>query len=228
MRKYHHQKNIHKKHRRTKKLFYVLAVVFLIVIGALAYAGYMFWQDASKKPAPIASEETSLGVYEGAPQKTVSNEVFEFRSSRDWTFSNRSSEVGKKYEYISQRNTMTDYVLTIYIGEVPTIQATSYLVPVEVVNNQLVAGEVSPHCKTEEDGPGLLLNEQKEYQGIPYLCNRETNQQIAMIGVEGLGTYAVLSNSDGEERQVSLVFEDVSGKFRPDAFMELIKSFKLR
>jgi hypothetical protein len=231
MSKYHHQKNTYKKAKRWKKLYFSLVLFIALAIASLSYLGYGLWKDASVDIQPQQSS-TDAGRYEGPLRKTISNDIFEFESSREWMFSRHSSQVGRKYEFISQRNTLTDYLLTIYINDTPANQAASYVVPVSVKDNALEVDKPLARCNEDEEDEIKRVqgspNSMREMEGITFLCNRETSQHTAMAGVKGGGTSVMLKNGAGQDVRLVFVFEDVSGNFRPDAFTEILRTFKLK
>jgi hypothetical protein len=228
MNKYHHQKNPHKKTKRLKLINSAVTLVVLTALGAAVYVAYGFLNDANQESAPVTSKVSELGSFEGVAQNTYANEYFEFKSSRDFELNQRGSQIGSKYQYVGRRNMNADYLLTIYINGAPADQPTAHVVPVEVVGDVLKVTQASPHCKGDEEGPREWTNIQKEYNGVSFLCNRNTNQLTAMAGVPGKGTSFIMKNSEGNDVQVALLFEDVSTTFRSDAFIEVLRSFRLK
>lgn len=231
--KYHYRTNSERKNRRLKMthrsliIFLVLVIVVFII---LAWMGLQYmWGEISTKESPA----TDKGYFAGSNKTTYDNGVFSFTSAKNWVVDERSSEPPKKFVYLSQKGPNVEYIMTVFITDIPQTP-TKYVLPVRVSGNRMSSELISPKCGTDEknvrtsDAPTAATIAESEFKGIAFICKMEGFENLITL-VHETGGYALpFTTGTGDPVPVSLVFQDMSVNLQLDPIRDIVNSFTVK
>jgi hypothetical protein len=231
--KYHYQSNIDRRKRRLKMTHRTLLVVLflvIVIVVVLSWIGLQYmWGEISTKEGP----STDKGYFSGSSKTTYDNGVFSFMSAKNWVIDERSSQPPKKFVYLSQKGPNVEYIMTVFLGDIPQTPV-KYVLPVRTNGNRMSSDLISPKCGSEEkdvitsDAPTAATVANTEYKGIKFVCKMEGFENLVALGHEGGGYSLPLTNSKGEAAPVSMVFQDLAINLQLDPVREVINSFTVK
>jgi hypothetical protein len=230
--KYHHKTNIQKRKRQLKATHRTLLVVLVVVIFILlllAWLGLQYmWNEVASKEGPAADK----GYYAGSTKTTYDNGKFAFTSAKNWVPEERTSAPPDKFVYVSQRGLNVDYLMTVYLNNIPEIP-TKYVLPVKVVGNRMSTEPVSPKCGNEKNvstsaAPTSATIAASEYKGIKFTCKMEGFENIVALVHDKDGYKIPMATAEGKIVPVGIVIQDLAVNLQMDPIREIVNSFVVK
>jgi len=218
--------NGHKKFR-ARFIFVLLVTFFILAIGIIIWLKFFKSQDSS---ASFIKES----VVHSTQPKTVdfTNQFYKITLPAGWVSLGRQNPFYNQvyYEYKSEVKNYDNRWLRVYVDVFPADYPLRRLLPISVISNQIVPGELSGDCDTLLNAPQSVTNQtwQTKWQGIAFNCNLNLAQEN--IGTASLndGYGTTLTNKNGTSHRYFFVYIDLNA--HPDLTIlgNALKSFNLQ
>ena len=225
---YSHQINTYhrtKRARRFRKISRVVLVIFLVVIGIIAYD----WFRSSLKNSTVG--QSSEATVRSASVNIFRTPYFQFQTDKTWRAINESS-TNKKYVYRSFESILVQHELIVEVDETQrTVLAntqTAHVIPVEIVNNTLSAvGAISPHCKTLISDPNDRKQRYMNYKQTEFPCDPDSSIFVVVVGLVGGNELISYKNADGTTSTLKITYRDSTYSPNGSPLSSIINSFQI-
>ena len=143
---------VHQRIRKKSKVPAFFAVLFVIAFATGAW--YWLNRDAAND-SNISNSGTEFTSYydgrNGAAKKSIEEKLYRFSLPEDWKEVSRTSNGIQFIEWRSTKKDSTARSLKLYMDSVPPginggVFAVNKLVPIQIVNNRILPGQVSGQC----------------------------------------------------------------------------------
>lgn len=225
MAQYHYRENVHrraKSHRRAK-IALLIPLVVIVVLGV--GLGVYMWQQAGVNDTPKRSQPINASGGISTPMQSYRNEQFYFESTREWQLTREASRLPHYYVFNTQRGGLVEYELIITIDSPLPAEPVNYLASVAVKNGRLELQKISPRCSSKL--PQRPETEVQEFEGVKFTCAALSSREVIAAGVPGSSYNLPLVNSKGQIKTVNIFFRNHTAASQPDAFSQIISSFRL-
>jgi hypothetical protein len=224
-----------------------MPAVFAVFVVAGVFAAGWFWlhRDSAKDTQIKNSNAEFTSFYDGkggGAKKSIDEKLFTFSLPEDWKEISRANDTVKFIEWQSTKKDTTARSMKLYIDYIPqgtngNAFAVNKLVPVQVVNNRILPGQVSGQCNefnTSQYQSGAKVKNAVEsapakWQEANFNCDLGNFLRnvvgTAMVG----GDYKTkLKAKDGSEHTFFFVYTDHT--INPDVqiMTQAIQSFEMK
>jgi hypothetical protein len=139
--------------------------------------------------------------------------------------------------YYEFQNTLKDYDnrwVRVYIDVIPSSQAITKLLPVAVVGNRLVPGELSDTCRSFNGAPAEGSNQGTaqtwiaNWQGVEFNCNMNVGENFMGTASSDEGYSVTLVNQDGTSHKYFIAYIDHNIHPDNNFLFDVVNSFETR
>ncbi len=225
---YSHQINTYhrtKRARRFRKISRVVLVIFLIILGFIAYD----WFRSSLKNSTVG--QSSEATVQSASINIFRTPYFQFQTDKSWREINESS-TNKKYVYRSFESILVQHELIVEVDttqrEVLANTQIAHVIPVEILNNTLSAvGAISPHCKTLINDPNDRKQRYISYKETEFPCDPDSSIFVVVAGVVGGNELISYKNTDDTVTTLKITYRDSTYSPNGSPLSSIINSFQI-
>lgn len=224
--KYDYNVSLHRKKRFLKRAYILFVFILLLFMAGAAVIKIDNYLDKNRNdPKATTSQQTTS--YFNPTTQIFRTPYFQFQTNKNWAEVPAESEPNK-FVYRSQRGTLVEHDMTVYIGNAPADLQATHVLPVKLKNNkqELAAGSVSDHCKIAAGA--TVPQKMVQFKGVSFLCDVDTNQYNVFAGVAGGTPQLSMKRPDGKVQTYTIFYRNVTAKPESAQFIEIINSFQTR
>lgn len=224
-----------------------MPAVFGLLIVAAVFGGVWFAvKGTSRSDAVIKNSDSDISSYydatSGGAKKSINEPAFRFSLPEDWKEISRINGNVSFIEWQSTRKEGTARSMKLYVDSIPIgINGNSYavnkLVPVQIVNNRLLPGQVSAQCiefNTSRYRPDGSIDKSMDlapakWQEAGFTCDIGNYLRNVIGSALVGGDYKVkLKGSDGKEHSFFFVYTDHTVNPNVQIMTQAIQSFEMK
>jgi hypothetical protein len=220
-------------YRRKIFIKYLLfGVLFLALIGLVVW--FLFYKN-NDSSASFTTPGTNVANVKVAT-RDFENEYFKITLPTTWVDLGRQNPFSYEVYYEFQ-NTLKDFDnrwVRVYVDVVPNTQAVTRLLPVTVVDNHLVPGELSDTCWSFSGAPAEGSSQSAaqfwiaNWQGIEFNCNMNVGENFMGTASSNEGYGVTLINQDGTSHKYFIAYIDHNIHPDNNFIIDVVNSFETR
>lgn len=235
-------KHMYRANYRVSRKKRALIPVVLFVFAFAASAAYFFIKyDVNKSTSIKTGDQTATSYYDAGKNDTklvIDEKLYSFALPSDWKEVSRSKTPTDLYiEWQSTEKNYEARTLKLHIDTIPKDFGVNKIIPISVVNNRLVPGDLSDNCanfNTEkyQSGPTVQKVIEKiaaKWEQANFTCDIGNHERNVIGTAVVNGDYNLaLQNSSGEKHSFFFVYTDHT--INPDYQIvnDVLRSFKMK
>lgn len=212
--------------------YFLFGILFLAIIGVVIW---FFFYKNNDNSASFTTPGVNVANVK-VETKDFENEYFKITLPTTWVDLGRKNPYSYEVYYEFQ-NTLKDYDnrwVRVYVDVIPETQAITKLLPVTVVDNHLVPGELSDTCRSFNGAPaegssqGAAQTWVANWQGIEFNCNMNIAENFIGTASSNEGYGVTLANQNGSNHKYFIVYIDHNIHPDNNFIIDVVNSFETR
>lgn len=225
---YYHDVNFHHKRHYKKRIIQITCI--LVALVGLVVAGFVFdgWRQSRKSSTPSKPTVATESTYSPTIQY-FRTAYFQFQAGPNWR-AIEGETTPNKFVYRSNRSTIVDHEVIIYVNQPDNDKQITYALPVvkSESGDKLYAGAISDPCKTKVPQNGNRNPQMVTISDVRFLCNPESNNFVATVGVVGDTVPMKLRRPNGVVANYSIVYRNLTATPDDNQLRGIVESFQTR
>ena len=217
--------------KKTILKYLVFSCIFLAIAGLIVWI--VFLKNDSNSVSFVPSNEKPAVVK--PEMRDFENEYFKITLPATWVDLGRKNPFAYEVYYEFQ-NTQKDYEnrwLRVYVDTIPANQAVTKILPVEVVDNRLVPGQVSDSCRNFSGAPASSgqANSQNwlaTWQGVEFYCDMNPAENFIGTASQEEGYGVTLVNLDGSNHRYFIAYINHNNNPDSNFIIDVVNTFETR
>jgi hypothetical protein len=218
-----------------RKIFTKYLLFGTLCLALIGLAVWFFFYRNSDNSTSFTTPGVSVANVK-IETRDFENEYFKITLPTTWVDLGRKNPFSYEVYYEFQ-NTLKDYDnrwVRVYVDVIPKTQAITKLLPVTVVNNRLVPGELSDTCRSFYGAPtegGSQSVEQTwiaNWQGVEFNCNMNVGENFIGTATSDEGYGVTLINQDGTSHKYFIAYIDHNIHPDNNFIIDVVNSFETR
>lgn len=223
---FYYSDNTHKKaarRRRFKIVFITLAALALLSVTIILIDGLRSQTDV----AMVDANTTGI-LGEAESHRVFDEKLFRFETDDTWERVDTKQEF-ERYNaltYRSRSNGLSVRELTIFVDEYPDDYELTYVLPVEIRDNEIEPFNISPRCDQLIKGDRLNGNSVPvNWAGVDFMCDPDRGEYLvgAVHNETGYGLRIAGTNS---VHRYFFLYNDLDSSPQLGTFSSILRTFR--
>ncbi len=225
---YYHDVNFHHKRHYRKRI--ILIIFIVLFLASLVIGGFMLdsWLQSKKSVVPSKPTVATESTYSPTIQYFRTS-YFQFQAGANWR-AIEGETTANKFVYRSNRSTIVDHEIIFYVNKADDDKQITHVLPVvkNAAGDKLFAGTISEHCRKKVPPVGNQSPQIVTLSDVKFLCNPQSNNFVATVGIVGDAVPMKLSRPNGTQATYSIVYRNLTATPDDNQLRSIVESFQTR